>query len=169
LALHPTLVGFAAFPVSWSYTQSMEHSDGGSAHHKASTYTQDNTNRINAYRHSCLKWDLNPWPQHSSRRRQFMPQTKRPQRSVNFRNLYSLNVTPDFTPMKNNGYNCNKDKHSDLIGTKQSVISFLIWFLSVQLCYIFKGFVICLYTMVLSWILVTRHEHIQGKFASVLN
>jgi hypothetical protein len=126
LARNPTLVGLAAFPISLSYPQSMEPSDGGSAHHKASTYTQDNTNSINAYRHSCLKWDLNPLPQHSSRQRQFMPQTERPLRSVNARNSYSLNVTPNFTPMKNNSYNCNKNKHSDLTGTKQSLISILI-------------------------------------------
>jgi hypothetical protein len=33
--------------------------DGGSARRKAATYTQNNTNRINAHRHSCLEWDSN--------------------------------------------------------------------------------------------------------------
>jgi hypothetical protein len=42
---------------------------GGSARHKAATYTQHNTNRINAHRHPCLEWDSNPWSQCSSGRR----------------------------------------------------------------------------------------------------
>jgi hypothetical protein len=33
--------------------------DGGSARRKAATYTQNNTNRINAHRHTCLGWDSN--------------------------------------------------------------------------------------------------------------
>jgi hypothetical protein len=34
--------------------------DGASVRHKASTYTHDNTNRINAHSHSTLEWDSNP-------------------------------------------------------------------------------------------------------------
>jgi hypothetical protein len=33
---------------------------------KAATYTQNNTNRINAHRHPCLEWDSNPRSQRSS-------------------------------------------------------------------------------------------------------
>jgi hypothetical protein len=40
--------------------------------------TQDNTNRTNAEKHSCLEWDSNPRFQCSSERRQFTPQTARP-------------------------------------------------------------------------------------------
>jgi hypothetical protein len=36
------------------------------------TYTQKNTNSINAHRHPCLEWDLNPRSQGLSRRRLFM-------------------------------------------------------------------------------------------------
>jgi hypothetical protein len=45
----------------------------GSARHKASIYTQNNTNRINAYRHPRLEWDSKPRPQCSSGRRLFLP------------------------------------------------------------------------------------------------
>jgi hypothetical protein len=31
--------------------------DGASAHRKAATCTQDRTNRTDAHRHPCLKWD----------------------------------------------------------------------------------------------------------------
>jgi hypothetical protein len=34
--------------------------DGGSARSKAATYTQNNTNRINAHRRPCLDWDADP-------------------------------------------------------------------------------------------------------------
>jgi hypothetical protein len=34
--------------------------------HKASTYTQGNTNKIMAHRHPCLECDSNPGPQHST-------------------------------------------------------------------------------------------------------
>jgi hypothetical protein len=47
--------------------------DGKSARRKASTYTQNNTNRINAYRHPCFEWDSSPRSQRSSGRRRFMP------------------------------------------------------------------------------------------------
>jgi hypothetical protein len=47
--------------------------DGGSARRKAATCTKHNTNRINAYRHPCLKWDSNPRSQCSSGRREFIP------------------------------------------------------------------------------------------------
>jgi hypothetical protein len=43
------------------------------------------THRINAQRHPCLEWDLNPWFQRSSERKQFMPYTTRP--------LWSASVT----------------------------------------------------------------------------
>jgi hypothetical protein len=33
--------------------------NGGSARRKAATYTQNNTNSINAHRHPCLDWDSN--------------------------------------------------------------------------------------------------------------
>jgi hypothetical protein len=41
--------------------------DGGSACHKAATYTENNTNRINAYRHPCLEWNSIPKSKCSSR------------------------------------------------------------------------------------------------------
>jgi hypothetical protein len=46
---------------------------GKSSSREAATYTQNNTNRINAYRHPCLVWDSNPRSQCSSGRRRFMP------------------------------------------------------------------------------------------------
>jgi hypothetical protein len=49
--------------------------DGGSALCKASTYIQENTNRINAKTNLCLELDSKPRPQLSSERRQFMPMT----------------------------------------------------------------------------------------------
>jgi hypothetical protein len=52
--------------------------EGGSACRKAATYTQNNTNRINAHRHPCLEWDSNLRSQYSSERRQFMLLTVRP-------------------------------------------------------------------------------------------
>jgi hypothetical protein len=51
--------------------------DGGSTHHKASTYTQNNTNRINEHTHLCLQWDSKPRSQCSSGRRRLMPYTAR--------------------------------------------------------------------------------------------
>jgi hypothetical protein len=51
---------------------------GESPRGKAAIYTQDNTNRINAHRHSCLERDLNPRRQHSSLPKQFMPYTAQP-------------------------------------------------------------------------------------------
>jgi hypothetical protein len=57
------------FVGSWSLFQFLNpiHSlDRGSARLKAATYTQDNTNRINAHKHSCLEWDSNPRYQCSS-------------------------------------------------------------------------------------------------------
>jgi hypothetical protein len=49
--------------------------DGGSAHRKASAYTQNNTrqSKRTQYRHQCLDWGSNPRSQRSSERRQFMP------------------------------------------------------------------------------------------------
>jgi hypothetical protein len=52
--------------------------DGGSARRKAATYTQNNTNTINAHRHPCPEWDSNSQSQRSSERTHFMPQTARP-------------------------------------------------------------------------------------------
>jgi hypothetical protein len=40
--------------------------------------------RINANRHPCLEWDLNPWPQCSSEWRQVMPWTTRPLWSASY-------------------------------------------------------------------------------------
>jgi hypothetical protein len=72
MALQPFVGPWQLFSVSWSYTQSVGHLGGGSARRKASVYTQNNTNRINAQRHPCLEWDSNPRAQRSSERRQFM-------------------------------------------------------------------------------------------------
>jgi hypothetical protein len=47
--------------------------DGESVRHKTATYTQNNTNTMNAHREPCLEWDSNPWSQRSSERRHFMP------------------------------------------------------------------------------------------------
>jgi hypothetical protein len=47
--------------------------DGGTARRKAATYTQNNTNRINAHRHPCLEWGSSPISQCWSGRRRFMP------------------------------------------------------------------------------------------------
>jgi hypothetical protein len=33
--------------------------DGGSAHRKAVTYTENNIQKIKEYRHPCLDWDSN--------------------------------------------------------------------------------------------------------------
>jgi hypothetical protein len=51
MALRPFCWALAAFSVSWYYTQSVGVLDGGSASHKDATYTEDNTNRINAHIH----------------------------------------------------------------------------------------------------------------------
>jgi hypothetical protein len=40
--------------------------DGGSAHRKAATCTQDDTNRINAHKHPWFEWDSKPRSQLSS-------------------------------------------------------------------------------------------------------
>jgi hypothetical protein len=45
---------------------------------KAATYTQNNTNTMNAWRHLCLEWDSNTRSQLSSGRTRFMPYTTRP-------------------------------------------------------------------------------------------
>jgi hypothetical protein len=45
---------------------------GGLASRKAATYTQNDTNRINAHRYPCLEWDSNPQLQCSSGRRRLM-------------------------------------------------------------------------------------------------
>jgi hypothetical protein len=37
------------------------------------TYTQNNTNRIDAQRHSCPEWDSKPRPQFSNGQRQVLP------------------------------------------------------------------------------------------------
>jgi hypothetical protein len=66
--------------------------DGGSARHKDSTYTQNNTNRIKAHRHPCLKWDSKPRLQCSSGRRRFMPETARPLRSALLSLLFSVST-----------------------------------------------------------------------------
>jgi hypothetical protein len=50
------------------YTQ-YDSLDEWSARRKAATYTQDNTNRINAHRHPYLEWDSNWRSQRSSERR----------------------------------------------------------------------------------------------------
>jgi hypothetical protein len=65
----------AAFPVSWSYTQSVgllgqviSPLQGRYLH------TEQHTHRKNAHnRHSCLEWDSNSRSQRSSNRRHFMP------------------------------------------------------------------------------------------------
>jgi hypothetical protein len=57
--------------------------DGGSARRKAATYTEINTNRINAHRHPCLEWDSNPRSQRSRESEDsLMTQTARPLWSV---------------------------------------------------------------------------------------
>jgi hypothetical protein len=108
-----------------------------------------------------------------------MPQTVRPLRLVNSRNLYPPNVTPDFTPMKNNSYIYNKMKDSDLNGTKQSLTLILISsqdqfrFLSVHAKYFnsatFRKALLSDFVRAFSLILVIRYEHIIGQFVSVLN
>jgi hypothetical protein len=42
------------------YTVGRTPSKGGSARNKDATCTQDNTHRINAHKHPCLKWASNP-------------------------------------------------------------------------------------------------------------
>jgi hypothetical protein len=37
------------------------------------THRTQTQNKCTQYRHPCLEWDSNPWPQRSSKRRQFMP------------------------------------------------------------------------------------------------
>jgi hypothetical protein len=48
-------------------------------------HTGQHKHRINAYRHLCLKWDLNQRSQCLSGRRQFIPQTSWPLWSANIR------------------------------------------------------------------------------------
>jgi hypothetical protein len=79
-SIHPSINGSTAFRWPWPLFQLLNpiHSrqnslDGRSARRKAATYTQNNTNRINAHTHSCLEWDSNPQSQRSSEGRQFMP------------------------------------------------------------------------------------------------
>jgi hypothetical protein len=50
----------------------------GISRRKVATYTQCNTNRINAHRHPCHEWDLNPWLLCLSGRTRVMPLTARP-------------------------------------------------------------------------------------------
>jgi hypothetical protein len=93
-ALFPAL---AAFSVSWFFTQSVEPlgweispSQGRYLH------TGQHKHRINAHRHSCLKWNSNSRSQRLSGRRQFMPQTARPLWSalvMNVRSEYVIEVT----------------------------------------------------------------------------
>jgi hypothetical protein len=45
-------------------------------------HTEKHKRRINAHRHPHLQWNSNPWPQCSSGRRQFIPQTAWPLWSV---------------------------------------------------------------------------------------
>jgi hypothetical protein len=52
------------FSVYQSYTQSVGLLGRGSARRKAATYTQNNTNRINAHRYPCLEWDSIPRPKY---------------------------------------------------------------------------------------------------------
>jgi hypothetical protein len=98
LSLHPSPIsGSSPFVGTWLLFQFPDpiHSrvdtlNGVSARREAATYTQDNTNRINAHRHPCLAWDSNLWPQCSSGRRQLMPQTARPLRSADLLLTYSF-------------------------------------------------------------------------------
>jgi hypothetical protein len=69
-SIHPSIYGSKAISGPWSLFQFLNpiHSqqdslDGGSARRKAATYTQNNTNGINAHRHPCLEWDSKPRPQ----------------------------------------------------------------------------------------------------------
>jgi hypothetical protein len=61
------LVDLGRFYSFLIYTQSVGLLGRGSARRK------NNTNRINAHRHPCLEWDLNPWSKCSCERRQSMP------------------------------------------------------------------------------------------------
>jgi hypothetical protein len=56
------------------YTQSVGLL-GWAVRRKASSYTRNNANRINAHRHPWREWESNPRSQRSSERREFMPQT----------------------------------------------------------------------------------------------
>jgi hypothetical protein len=65
-ALQPFDRPWSLFQFLNSIQNRQDSLDGGSARRKAATYTQNNTNRINAHRHPCLEWDSNPRFQHSS-------------------------------------------------------------------------------------------------------
>jgi hypothetical protein len=71
LLLYGPLLGLGPF-FSFLILYTVGLLGGGSARCKAATYTQNNTNRINAYRHPWLEWDSNPRSQCSSERRQIM-------------------------------------------------------------------------------------------------
>jgi hypothetical protein len=73
MALQPFVGPWQLFQFLHLFTQSVGLLGRRSARCKAATSTQDNTNRIKAHRHPCLKWDSNPRSQCLSRRRQFMP------------------------------------------------------------------------------------------------
>jgi hypothetical protein len=73
-ALCWTLAAFSVF----DFLQSAGFFGRGSARRKAATCTRDNTNRINAHRNQCLKWDSNRRSQCLSERRKFMPETAGP-------------------------------------------------------------------------------------------
>jgi hypothetical protein len=63
----------AAFSVSWSFAQSVRLPRRGiSPPQGRYLHTWQHKHRINANRHSCLKWDWNPRSKCLSERRQFM-------------------------------------------------------------------------------------------------
>jgi hypothetical protein len=86
LSIHVSIFGstafcwtLSAFPVSWSFTQSVGHlGQGISPWQGRYLHTGQYKQSINAHRHPCLKSDSNPSSQCSSGRRRFMPQTARP-------------------------------------------------------------------------------------------
>jgi hypothetical protein len=76
MAVQPFVAHWPLFQFLYPIHSRQDSLVGGSARHKASTYTQNNTNRINTqYRHPYLEWDTNPRSRHPSERR---PETARP-------------------------------------------------------------------------------------------
>jgi hypothetical protein len=64
---------FAAFSVSWSYTQSVRLLGRGiSPSQGRYLHTEEHKHRINAHRHPCLEWDSKPRSRRWNERSQFM-------------------------------------------------------------------------------------------------
>jgi hypothetical protein len=79
LWLYSLLLGLGCFFIFLIFTQAVGLLGWGISPSQGRwLYTGQHKHRINVNRHPYLKGDSNPWPQCSSGRRRFMPQTARP-------------------------------------------------------------------------------------------